>query len=164
MISAFKLISTSTRQIHIDTGLHLRYLHKSPRALYRYQVQLLWFLFRFLISAFRPFQRLIIEWKKKSKTKINKIKINKMAICSSDWELYQFGSQDCIGRRIDPSWWTYFSFQPVLHDWSNNGCDMCYPVSGMVNIKYSLLLIEKYSPCSGGSAFPLSLSEWSFAI
>ena len=23
---------------------------------------------------------------------------------------------------------SYFSFQPVLHDWYNKGCDMCYPV------------------------------------
>ena len=22
----------------------------------------------------------------------------------------------------------YFSFQPVLHDWGNKGCGMCYPV------------------------------------
>ena len=23
---------------------------------------------------------------------------------------------------------SYFSFQPVLHDWFNKGCGMCYPV------------------------------------
>ena len=57
----------------------------------------------------------------------------------------------------------YFSFQPVLHDWCNNGRGMCYPVSGMVHIKEPLLLLEKSSPC-GGSGFPLSLSEWSFTI
>ena len=22
---------------------------------------------------------------------------------------------------------SYFSFQPVLHDWCNKGCGMCYP-------------------------------------
>ena len=29
-----------------------------------------------------------------------------------------------MGRWIDPSWWTqsYFSFQPVLHDWCKKGC------------------------------------------
>ena len=24
---------------------------------------------------------------------------------------------------------SYFSFQPVLHDWYNKDCGMCYPVS-----------------------------------
>ena len=41
---------------------------------------------------------------------------------------------------------------------------MYYPVYGMVHIKEPLLLIGKSSPCSGGSGFPLSLSEWSFTI
>ena len=26
---------------------------------------------------------------------------------------------------------SYFSFQPVLHNWCNKGCGMCYPVCGM---------------------------------
>ena len=39
---------------------------------------------------------------------------------------------------------------------------VCYPVCEMVHIKELLLLIGKSSPCSGGSGFPLSLSEWSF--
>ena len=42
---------------------------------------------------------------------------------------------------------SYFSFQPVLHDWSNKGHGMCYPVCGMVHIKYPLLLIGKSSRC-----------------
>ena len=67
-----------------------------------------------------------------------------------------------MGRRIDPSL-SYFSFQPVLHDWCNKGCGMCYPVCGMVHIKEPLLLIGKSSLC-GGSGFPLSLSEWFFTI
>ena len=58
---------------------------------------------------------------------------------------------------------SYFSFQPVLHDWCNKGCGMCYPVCGMVHIKEPLLLIEKSSLC-GGSGFSLSLSEWCFTI
>ena len=33
-----------------------------------------------------------------------------------------------------------FSFQPVLHDWCNKGCGMCYPVCGMVHIKEPLQL------------------------
>ena len=55
-----------------------------------------------------------------------------------------------MGRRIDPSWMdplSYFSFQPVLHDWCNKGC-------GMVHKKEPLLLIGKCSP----------LSELSFTI
>ena len=62
---------------------------------------------------------------------------------------------------VDPL--SYFSFQPVLHDWCNKGCGMCYPVCGMVHIKDPLLLIGKNSPC-GRSRFPLSQSEWSFTI
>ena len=58
---------------------------------------------------------------------------------------------------------SYISFQPVLHDRCNKGCDMCYPVCGMVHIKEPLLLIGKSSPC-GSSGFPLSQSEWSFTI
>ena len=55
------------------------------------------------------------------------------------------------------------AFQPVLHDWCNKGCGMCYPVCGMMHVKEPLLLIGKSNPC-GGSEFPLSLSEWSFTI
>ena len=58
---------------------------------------------------------------------------------------------------------SYFSFQPVLHDWCNKGRGMCYPVCGMMHIKEPLLLIRKSSPC-GGSGFPLSLLEWSFTV
>ena len=58
---------------------------------------------------------------------------------------------------------SYFSFQPVLHDWYNKGSGMCYPVCGMMHIKDPLLLIGKSSLC-GGSGFPLSLSVWSFTI
>ena len=54
-------------------------------------------------------------------------------------------------------------WQPVLHDWSNKGRGMCYPVCGMTHIKEPLLLIGKSSICSH-SGFPLSLSEWSFTI
>ena len=56
-----------------------------------------------------------------------------------------------------------FLVPPVLHDWCNKGCGMCYPVCGMVHIKEPLLLIGKSSLC-GGSRFPLSLSEWFFTI
>ena len=49
---------------------------------------------------------------------------------------------------------SYFLIQPVFYDWYNKGCDMCYPVCGVMHIKEPLLLI----------GFPLSLSEWSFTI
>ena len=58
---------------------------------------------------------------------------------------------------------SYFSFQPVLHDWCNKGRGMCYPVCGMVHIKEPLLLFDKSSLC-GSSGFPFSLSEWSLTI
>ena len=54
-----------------------------------------------------------------------------------------------ILHGVDPL--SYFSFQPVLHDWCNKGRGMCYPVCGMVHI-----LIDKSSLC-GGSGFPFSL-------
>ena len=73
-----------------------------------------------------------------------------------------------ILHGVDPL--SYFSFQPVRHDWCNKGrgmcypvCGMCYPVCGMVHIKEPLLLIDKSSLC-GGSGFPFSLSEWSLTI
>ena len=62
---------------------------------------------------------------------------------------------------VDPL--TYFSFQPVLHDWCNKDCGVCHPVCGMMHIKDLLLLIRKSSLCSG-SGFLLSLFEWSFTI
>ena len=85
------------------------------------------------------------------------------ARCSSVVKVFAHGA---MGRRIilhgvDPL--SYFSFQPVLHDWCNNGCGMYYPVCGMMHIKEPLLLIRKSRLC-GGSRFSLSLSEWSFTI
>ena len=56
-----------------------------------------------------------------------------------------------ILHGVDPL--SYFSFQPVLHDWCNKGRGMYYPVCGMVHIKEPLLLIDKSSLC-GGSGFP----------
>ena len=36
---------------------------------------------------------------------------------------------------------SYFSSQPVLQDWCNKGRGMSNPISGMVHIKETLLLI-----------------------
>ena len=46
-----------------------------------------------------------------------------------------------ILRGVDPL--NYFSFQPVLHDWCNKCCGMCYPVYRMVHMKDPLLLSER---------------------
>ena len=62
---------------------------------------------------------------------------------------------------VDPL--SYFTFQPMLHDWYNKGPGMYHSVCGMVHIKEPLLLIGKSIIC-GGSRFPFSLSEWSFTI
>ena len=37
-----------------------------------------------------------------------------------------------ILHGVDPL--SYFSFQPVLNDWCNKGCGMCYPVCEMMHI------------------------------
>ena len=44
---------------------------------------------------------------------------------------------------------SYSLFQPLLHDWCNKGCGMCYHVCGMVHIKEPLLLIGKSNLCGG---------------
>ena len=62
-----------------------------------------------------------------------------------------YGSSD---RSFMVDTLSYFSYQPVLHDWCNKGCGMCYTVYGMVHIKEPLLLIGKSSPY-GGSGLPL---------
>ena len=94
--------------------------------------------------------------------------VNSVSITNSltDWLtdlLTDFVSTQSSDRSfmVDPL--SYFSFQPVCHDWSNKGHGMCYPVCGMMHIKEPLLLIGKSSPC-GGSGFPLSLSEWFLTI
>ena len=46
-----------------------------------------------------------------------------------------------ILHGVDPL--SYFSFQPVLHDWCNKGCGMCYPVCRIVHIKYPIAANQK---------------------
>ena len=65
-----------------------------------------------------------------------------------------------ILHGVDPL--SYFSFQPVLHDWCNKAV-VCVILSGMVHIKEPLLLIDMSSLCYG-SGFPFSLSEWSLTM
>ena len=60
-----------------------------------------------------------------------------VCVCVSVVRAFVHGA---MGHRIDPSL-SYFSFQPVIHDWCNKGCGMCYPVCGIVYIKEPLLLI-----------------------
>ena len=62
-----------------------------------------------------------------------------------------------ILHGVDPL--SYFSFQPVHHDWCNKGRGMCYPACGMGAYKRTLAA----NPC-GGSGIPLSLAEWFFTI
>ena len=90
--------------------------------------------------------------------------------CRSSWAVSRFLREYCSYTQKTKTLsffilnlLSYFLFQPVLHDWCNKGCGMCYPVCGMVHIKEPMLLIGKSSLC-GGSGFPLSLSEWSLTI
>ena len=46
-----------------------------------------------------------------------------------------------ILHRVDPL--SYFSLQPVIHDWYNKDCDMYYPVCGMMHIKRTLAANRK---------------------
>ena len=82
---------------------------------------------------------------------------------TSDYQLSRAGRSSEVEHLL-MVWWVvgsilhgvdplnYFLFQPVLHNWCNKGCGMCYPVCGMVHIKEPLLLIDKSSLC-GGSGF-----------
>ena len=63
---------------------------------------------------------------------------------------------------VDPL--SYFSLQSVLHNWYIIGHVMCYPVCGIVHIKYPLLLIKKRIAQLVVEAGFLSLSEWLFTI
>ena len=92
-------------------------------------------------------------------------------VCEKEWDVNMYlrgksvpsrcdGSSD-RSSMVDPL--SYFSFQPVLHDWYNKGCGMRYPVCWMVHIKEPLLFVRKSIPC-GGSGFPLLISNWSFPI
>ena len=61
-----------------------------------------------------------------------------------------------VGHQIDPKWCTHWIISLTMN--STTGCGMCYPTCRMVHVKDPLLLIEKNSPWSGSSRFPLSLS------
>ena len=55
-----------------------------------------------------------------------------------------------------------FLFEAVFHDWCNKGHSMYYPVWGMVNIKYILIVNIKKNERLMLIVFPLLLCEWSF--
>ena len=61
---------------------------------------------------------------------------------------------EAFHHPIVPAEWIHF--QPVVHNWSIKGCDICCLVCGKVHIKdpLLLLLIGKGSLC-GDSGFPL---------
>ena len=59
---------------------------------------------------------------------------------------------------------SYFSLQPVLHDWCNQCCCMYYLLCGMMHIKDPLLLIGKNIPCSGDRGFLPLVTNWSFVL
>ena len=85
------------------------------------------------------------------------------ARCSSVVRASAYGA---MNGRINPSRWTHWAISRSNQCYTTgfNKCrGMCYHVCGMVHIKEPLLLIGECSP-SGGSGFPLSLSEWSFTI
>ena len=74
--------------------------------------------------------------------------------CSSVVREFACGA---IGRQ------SYFLFQSVFHNCVKKAV-VCTFLSGMVHIKEPLLLIRKRWPSSGGSRFPIFLSEWYFTI
>ena len=80
-----------------------------------------------------------------------------MWLCGKSVHSWCDGSSD-RSFMVDPL--SYFSFQPVLHDWCNKGRGMCYPVYGMVHIKDPLLLSERVAHLAAAGF----LSEWSFTI
>ena len=43
-----------------------------------------------------------------------------------------------------------FLFQPVLRNWCNKGCGMCYPVCWMVHAKHYMLLIVDHEVVAAG--------------
>ena len=62
---------------------------------------------------------------------------------------------------VDPL--SYFSLQPVLHNWCNKDRGTCYPVCGMVHINEPLLLIEQtcnWSGCPRQPCAKTACSEW----
>ena len=57
-----------------------------------------------------------------------------------------------ILHGVDPL--SYFSFQPVLHDWCNKGRGMCYPVCVMVHINEPLLLNQRVAYVAAAGFLP----------
>ena len=71
----------------------------------------------------------------------NKVK-NECYLIRQDITIYKFGlvyyvsvSMLYFMFEISITHFVLYWFQPVLHDWCNKGCGMCYPVCGMMHIK-----------------------------
>ena len=63
------------------------------------------------------------------------VSLNVRSFCKgSEMWCHGMSAYGAMGRLISPC----FLFQPVLHNWYNKGCGMCYPVCGMVLIKDSV--------------------------
>ena len=48
---------------------------------------------------------------------------------------------------------SYFSFQPVFHDWYNKDRGMCYLLCGMMHIKDTLLLMKRVAQVMAVAGF-----------
>ena len=80
--------------------------------------------------------------------------LNDLQVLASGYTILHGSSDQSF--MVDPL--SYFSFQPVLHNWCNKRL-CCYPVCG--NDAYKRTLAANWK---GWPMFPLSLSEWSFTI
>ena len=92
-------------------------------------------------------------------TCINKLFYNKLSNLKNPLVEYTFMVHWVVRSILLGGLMGYFSFQPVLNNWFNKESGICCPDYGMVHIKDLLLLIEKSSPFSDNSGFPLLLSE-----
>ena len=77
---------------------------------------------------------------------VNPVSVGDLIIEKRDvtpWESICSWCSDLLDRSLMVDPLSFFSFQPMLHDWCNKGHGMCYPVCGMVHIKEPMLLIKK---------------------
>ena len=67
-------------------------------------------------------------------------------------------AHDAMGQSfmVDPV--SYFSFKPVLHNWCNKGCGICFPVFGMEHMKDTLLLFKRVAHVAAAGFLPRYLN------